>query len=840
MFHPKKMESEKMPRFYAEDEVDRLVRENFFADYSKTGVFVDVGAAGPEYLSMSRHFRDNGWQVISVEPNPHFCEQHRQMGQRVLEYAVGMEDRDDVPFQLVHSRAQYHGGTISYESFSSLAIKDTYRSLQPNLKCEAVKVKLRRLDTILLEHTPHVDKVDVLSIDVEGWELEVLAGFSIDKYRPSVMIIENLFDEPKYAQTMSQLGYDLWHAIAPNQIYVRRDWDEWQRFQSADKLLTSKQMPKVMLISNPAQQCGVREFGKTTSNLLARSRKFALVYHEYSETATPQEFLAALHLHAPDVVIYNYHPLTMRWLTNDLMTTIRRSMPGIKHVGIAHDEAPPFPQMCAVVHIDPTFVETPREFAVPRPIPVFNAKQDPPPNVIGSFGLGSHHKGFHRVVERVNSEFDQATVRLHIPFSSYGDPYGEIAREIGEDCKRRAKPGVTVEVSHNYKSKHELLEWLAGNTINCFLYDRLEGSGPSSALDLALAVRRPMALSDSYMFRHVTGKYPGVMLENSSLRENIAAGFAPLEPLYREWSEERLIERYEEIVASVLKSGDIDVRGNRVITTSDQRALESTVTEMTRLCRESGADLNAEFILQEAFLFEQIKRMIRRTDKVLVIHDPASASPLSAALTGLGYQIELSEFPIGHSGATAPWKKRVSAGPQYDFVVANSVLDRVANDELFLSQLIRILKSGGMALLTANYDDGSGEATTKSVVSNKRYDAKQLHELLALFPQAEVLDVPSWELLDRNVDSGIVDTRSCSLAFRKSAPRVEKMVDVIARTLLRVGLARDEALVTFRLARCRDVMSRRAPWLARQFKRAFRVAQKVMRLSRRLTHRVGL
>lgn len=45
-----------MPRYYAEDEVDRLVRENFYPDLSYRGIFVEVGAAGPEYLSMSQHF----------------------------------------------------------------------------------------------------------------------------------------------------------------------------------------------------------------------------------------------------------------------------------------------------------------------------------------------------------------------------------------------------------------------------------------------------------------------------------------------------------------------------------------------------------------------------------------------------------------------------------------------------------------------------------------------------------------------------------------------------------------------------------------------------------------
>jgi hypothetical protein len=42
--------------------VDRLVYERFFAGASD-GVFVEVGAAGPEFLSMSAFYRELGWRV---------------------------------------------------------------------------------------------------------------------------------------------------------------------------------------------------------------------------------------------------------------------------------------------------------------------------------------------------------------------------------------------------------------------------------------------------------------------------------------------------------------------------------------------------------------------------------------------------------------------------------------------------------------------------------------------------------------------------------------------------------------------------------------------------------
>ncbi len=187
-------------------------------------MFVDVGAAGPDYLSMSAHFRDHGWRVILVEPNPHFCEMHRAAGHEVQQYACADYDADDVPFSIVDAeRAPYRDGHVTFESFSSIAIKPSYRAVLPDLPSREIRVQVRRLDTILREHAADVSRIDVLSIDVEGWELEVLRGLSLDRFRPKVVIVENFVNEATYPQFMHAAGYVIWKFSAPNEVYVRRE-----------------------------------------------------------------------------------------------------------------------------------------------------------------------------------------------------------------------------------------------------------------------------------------------------------------------------------------------------------------------------------------------------------------------------------------------------------------------------------------------------------------------------------------------------------------------------------------------------------------------------------------
>jgi len=207
-------------KYYAEDQIDRVVREAFFEDCSYKGVIVEVGAACPEYLSNSQHFRENGWLVLAIEPNPTFCDLHREAGFEILQYACGDHDEDDVDFELVYQQAEYKGGHVTYESFSSLKVVDSYRALKPDIDTRTIKVNLRRLDTILAEHAPTVEKIDILTIDVEGWELSVMTGFSVQRYKPSVIVMENLMQDKKYESYMLEHGYRLYLEMPPNDIYV--------------------------------------------------------------------------------------------------------------------------------------------------------------------------------------------------------------------------------------------------------------------------------------------------------------------------------------------------------------------------------------------------------------------------------------------------------------------------------------------------------------------------------------------------------------------------------------------------------------------------------------------
>jgi FkbM family methyltransferase len=203
------------------------LKSKFFNDHNN-GIMVEVGSAGPEFLSQSKPFRDIGWRCICIEPNPEFVKMHRDIGNEIYEYACSYEDKDDVNFEMV---TQPING-ITYESFSSIEVSERlaltgYSNGKKDLSINTIKVNVRKLNTILEE--VKVSKVDYVIVDVEGWELNVMKGFSTSKYRPKVIVLENAFADTyqEFSDYMLNFGYEFDsfdQTTGPNLVYYNKTY----------------------------------------------------------------------------------------------------------------------------------------------------------------------------------------------------------------------------------------------------------------------------------------------------------------------------------------------------------------------------------------------------------------------------------------------------------------------------------------------------------------------------------------------------------------------------------------------------------------------------------------
>jgi FkbM family methyltransferase len=185
-----------------------LVRE-FLGD-GATGFFVDVGAADPQFGSQSWHLEALGWSGILVEPRPDMAERlRRERRAKVYECACASPGKASRSMPL-HLRGGY----------SSLSESLVIAGIEPQ---GTVSVSLRTLDDILVD-AKAPSPVDFVSIDVEGFEIEVLEGFDLDRWRPRLILIEDHVQDWSLHRVLLQRGYKWVRRTGLNGWYVPADY----------------------------------------------------------------------------------------------------------------------------------------------------------------------------------------------------------------------------------------------------------------------------------------------------------------------------------------------------------------------------------------------------------------------------------------------------------------------------------------------------------------------------------------------------------------------------------------------------------------------------------------
>lgn len=184
----------------------------------RDGYFVEVGAYNGVDLSNTYHFEQVGWHGILVEPDPDNAAScmTRRPGARTFQCAaVASSDIREIAFHKVAD-----GGVFSTTNLSDGHAK---RIANIGLSVEPLRVPARTLDSMLEE--AGATRVDFVSIDVEGGELDVLAGFDIRRWQPRIVIVESNTKTrlPAIRRYFLKNGYIYLHSIDVNDFYERTD-----------------------------------------------------------------------------------------------------------------------------------------------------------------------------------------------------------------------------------------------------------------------------------------------------------------------------------------------------------------------------------------------------------------------------------------------------------------------------------------------------------------------------------------------------------------------------------------------------------------------------------------
>lgn len=185
-------------RFYSQAGEDLLVAYYFDGKHHK-GFYVDVGAHHPFRYSNTAFLYKRGWRGINVEPTPSLFKAFPRWRKRDINLNVGIGNGEALTFYV------FNEGALN--TFDPALAKERDGRINGNVQykiVDQIEVQTRTLADILDKHLPEGQNIDLLTIDVEGFDFAVLKSNDWTKYKPAFILVEcesaldKLADDPIY------------------------------------------------------------------------------------------------------------------------------------------------------------------------------------------------------------------------------------------------------------------------------------------------------------------------------------------------------------------------------------------------------------------------------------------------------------------------------------------------------------------------------------------------------------------------------------------------------------------------------------------------------------------
>ena len=141
--------------------------------------YIDIGANDPVIYSNTYLFYKNGAKGIAVEPNPALCEKFKLKRPKDIVLETGMGPKEGIMTYFMFESA-------ALNTFSGKEALGTEKKGHKIVK--KVETRISTWKEMLQEND--VTKIDFLSLDVEGLDLEILKSIDWSGVRPKIICVE--------------------------------------------------------------------------------------------------------------------------------------------------------------------------------------------------------------------------------------------------------------------------------------------------------------------------------------------------------------------------------------------------------------------------------------------------------------------------------------------------------------------------------------------------------------------------------------------------------------------------------------------------------------------------
>lgn len=185
------------------------------------GTCVELGACDGIFHSKTLFLEKRGWKSLCIEPNPTWHKQLAKNRTLYQTYAVAAENKDNQPFRIYSDGLIPGKSGIGEAGASSLHPDECVIKHSSGAKFyREILVTVRTLDFCLLE--AGFTQLDFISLDVEGGELEVLMGCSLNSlWQPYLIIAEDWHQDGVVCKYLTSCGYKLDRRLGVDNFYVK-------------------------------------------------------------------------------------------------------------------------------------------------------------------------------------------------------------------------------------------------------------------------------------------------------------------------------------------------------------------------------------------------------------------------------------------------------------------------------------------------------------------------------------------------------------------------------------------------------------------------------------------
>ena len=155
-----------------------LVISDYFKN-KKEGFYIDIGCYHPIHRNNTFLLHKKGWNGVNIDIHSFSIELFKFLRPKDLNYNYAVSNKNK-KIKMFYQKELSQLSTIDYDQATKV--------FQGEIKER--EIQAYTLNEVLKFSNLENKKIDLLDIDVEGADLKVLEGFSLEKFKPELICVE--------------------------------------------------------------------------------------------------------------------------------------------------------------------------------------------------------------------------------------------------------------------------------------------------------------------------------------------------------------------------------------------------------------------------------------------------------------------------------------------------------------------------------------------------------------------------------------------------------------------------------------------------------------------------